>query len=194
MRPYETVVVLTNDLVSEQKALLERFTSVITTGGGKIDASHDWGNRRLAYPIKKQGEGHYYLLEYEAEPAVVSELERTLRITDGVLRYMSVQQAHTGLPKPRPREERERGDVPLHEMRGGPGGYRPRRDYGESQPATARPDAAPSQSAPAATPTAAPSSPGAAAAAPSAEPKPEGGSAGETGAAPASPEGVKNDE
>ena len=108
-----------------------------------MDGSHDWGSRKLAYPIKKQGEGHYYLLEYNAEPAVVSELERTLRITEGVLRYMSVQQGHTGLPKPRVRESErgERGDVPLHEMRGGgPGGYRPRgSEYGGGRPAADRP-------------------------------------------------------
>ena len=160
MRPYETLLVLTNDLVSEQQALLERFTGVITSGGGSIDASHDWGSRKLAYPIKKQAEGRYYLLEYKAEPAIVSELERTLRITDGVLRYMSVQQEHTGLPKPRPRET-ERGDVPLHEMRGrGPGGYRPRGEEPSAGDTPAAPAAdAPSAGAPAAEPaaTAAPS-------------------------------------
>ncbi len=189
MRPYETLLVLTNDLVSEQQALLERFAGVITSGGGSIDASHDWGNRKLAYPIKKQAEGHYYLLEYEAEPAIVSELERTLRITDGVLRYMSVQQEHTGLPKPRPRET-ERGDVPLHEMRGrGPGGYRPRREEPAAEAAPAAP-AAPATDAPTAGAAAAePAAPAAAATDTPAADAP-------AGAAPAGDgdQGVKTDE
>ena len=120
MRPYETLIVLSNELGEGQQPLLERLYSVIQSGGGRIDASRDWGNRRLAYPIRRQSDGHYYLLEYQAEPAVVQELERTLRISDGVLRYMSVQQEHTGLPEPKtsaPR--RERGDVPLSELRSG---------------------------------------------------------------------------
>ncbi len=121
MRPYETLIVLSNELGEGQQPLLERLYSVIQSGGGTIDASRDWGNRRLAYPIRRQSDGHYYLLEYQAEPAVVQELERTLRISDGVLRYMSVQQEHTGLPEPKtsaPR--RERDDVPLSELRSGP--------------------------------------------------------------------------
>lgn len=190
MRPYETLLVLTNDLVSEQQALLERFTGVITSGGGSIDASHDWGSRKLAYPIKKQAEGHYYLLEYKAEPAIVSELERTLRITDGVLRYMSVQQEHTGLPKPRPRET-DRGDVPLHEMRGrGPGGYRPRSEERPAEAAPAAPaTAAPTAGAAAAEPAAAPAAPAAAATDKPAADAPAGASPAGDG-----DQGVKTDE
>ncbi len=118
MRPYETLIVLSNELGDGQQALLERLHGVIQAGGGRIDASRDWGNRRLAYPIRRQSDGHYYLIEYQAEPPVVQELERTLRISDGVLRYLSVQQEHTGLPEPKaatPRRERE--DVPLSELR-----------------------------------------------------------------------------
>jgi hypothetical protein len=62
-------------------------------------------------------DGHYFLIEYQAEGDAVAEVERTLRITDGVLRYISVQQEHTGLPQPRQREASRREDVPLSEMR-----------------------------------------------------------------------------
>jgi small subunit ribosomal protein S6 len=116
IRPYETLIVLSNELGENQKSLLERLHQLIRGGGGTLDASHDWGNRRLAYTISKQTDAHYFLLEYQAEPPVVAEIERTLRITDGVLRYVSLQQEHTGLPQPRPREAREH--VPLYEMRG----------------------------------------------------------------------------
>lgn len=134
MRPYETMVVLSTSLGAEMQALIERLHGVITTRGGTIDASHDWGQRRLAYQIEKQSDGHYFLIEYSAEPDAVSELERSLRITDGVLRYLTVQQEHTGLPKPRERET-PRADTPLHEMRS-PGSPPPR--VGEAPAETAR--------------------------------------------------------
>ena len=116
MRPYETVILLSNELGENKKTLLERLQQLIRQGGGSLDASHDWGNRKLAYGIGKQHDAHYFLLEYQADGPTVAEIERTLRITDGVLRYMSLQQEHTGLPQPRPREAREH--TPLYEMRG----------------------------------------------------------------------------
>jgi ribosomal protein S6 len=82
-----------------------------------VDASHDWGAKKLAHPIHKQTDGRYFLIEYQAEGDAVAEVERTLRITDGVLRYISVQQEHTGLPQPRAREPYRRDDTPLSEMR-----------------------------------------------------------------------------
>jgi small subunit ribosomal protein S6 len=118
MRPYETMVVLSNQLGDGKKALIDRLENVIRNGGGTVDVSHDWGNRRLAYTIGKNADAHYYLLEYQAEGPVVAEVERTLRISDGVLRYLSLQQDHTGLPPVRTREERPREHVPLYEMRG----------------------------------------------------------------------------
>jgi len=184
MRPYETLVVLSNELAGEMEGLVKRFESLIGDNGGSFETCRDWGNRRLAYPIKKKGDGHYYLFEYAAEPAVVSELERTLRITDGVLRYMSVQQEHTGLPQARPREAPGREDVPFHEMpshghgpRGGGGRPGGERDDARSAAAPARPAAAATEApaaspAPAATGTPAQASPAPAgeAAAPAAEP------------------------
>jgi small subunit ribosomal protein S6 len=117
MRPYETLVVLRTDLGEEAAKLLTRFETVIANQGGSIDEKRDWGVRDLAYPIGKQKQGHYHLLEYQAEPQTVKELERNLRIVEGVLRFVSVQQEHTGLPEPRVREEYHRRDTPLHEMR-----------------------------------------------------------------------------
>jgi small subunit ribosomal protein S6 len=119
MRPYETLVVLRTDLGEEAAKLLTRFETVIASQGGTIDEKRDWGVRDLAYPIGKQKQGHYHLLEYQAEPQTVKELERNLRIVEGVLRFVSVQQEHTGLPEPRQREhyDRDRRDTPLHEMR-----------------------------------------------------------------------------
>ncbi len=118
MRPYETLVVLRTDLGDEATKLLARFEAVIANEGGSIDEKRDWGVRDLAYPIGKQKQGHYHLLEYQASPTTVKELERNLRIVEGVLRFVSVQQEHTGLPEPRVREQyHDRRDTPMHEMR-----------------------------------------------------------------------------
>lgn len=117
MRPYETLVVLSTNLGEEGSQLLSRFESVIRNEGGTIDENRDWGVRDLAYPIGKQKQGHFWLIEYQAEPTLVKELERNLRISEGVLRFVSVQQEHTGLPEPRVREQYDRRDVPLSEMR-----------------------------------------------------------------------------
>ena len=153
MRPYETLVVLSNELGENKKALVERLEQVIRNHGGTVEANHDWGNRRLAYTIGKHNDGHYFLLEYQAEGAAVAEVERTLRISDGVLRYLSLQQEHTGLPQVRPRETTSRDSVPLYELRGrGEGGGRrreaeeegetrvPEREEGGSEPAPAAGD------------------------------------------------------
>ena len=117
MRPYETLVILRTDLGDDAARLLTRFETVIANEGGSVDEKRDWGVRDLAYPISKQKQGHYHLFEYQGEPNVVKELERNLRIVEGVLRYVSVQQDHTGLPEPRVREHYDRREAPLSDMR-----------------------------------------------------------------------------
>jgi small subunit ribosomal protein S6 len=167
MRPYETLVVLSSSLGSEQQPLIKKLEDLIKSSGGTLDESRDWGSKKLAYQIQKQSDGHYYLIEYQAEGDLVSELERTLRITDGVLRFSTVQQEHTGLPEPRQREMPRR-DVPLSEMRGdrGPRPDGPRRDAPNGPPPAADPAATPAPEATAAPepePAAAPEAPAAAA-------------------------------
>jgi small subunit ribosomal protein S6 len=111
------LIVLSPTLGGETQPLIDRVQEVVRSRGGQIDASHDWGSKKLAHPIQKQTDGRYFLIEYQAEGDAVAEVERTLRITDGVLRYITVQQEHTGLPQPRVRESYRREDTPLSEMR-----------------------------------------------------------------------------
>jgi small subunit ribosomal protein S6 len=155
MRPYETLVVLSSSLGSEQKPLITKFEDLVKSLGGTLDETRDWGSKRLAYQIRKQSDGHFYLIEYQADGDVVAELERNLRITDGVLRYVTVQQEHTGLPEPREREMPRR-DEPLSEMRGDRDPGRP----GPAGPAAATAPAAdaPSAAAPSPATTEAPAS------------------------------------
>ena len=72
------------------QALVEKFKALIAANG-TVDGVDEWGKRRLAYPINDETEGHYVLVEYTAEPSFPAELDRVGRITDGVLRLMTVK-------------------------------------------------------------------------------------------------------
>ncbi|MER6329075.1 30S ribosomal protein S6 [Streptomyces sp. NPDC014983] len=87
MRHYEVMVILDPDL--EERAvspLIETFMSVVRDGGGKVEKVDTWGRRRLAYEIKKKPEGIYSVIDLQAEPAVVKELDRQMNLNESVLR------------------------------------------------------------------------------------------------------------
>jgi small subunit ribosomal protein S6 len=69
---------------------VERITKVVAEGGGTVQSIDRWGRKRLAYPIAKQQEGYYVVVEFTAEPSVIAELERTLHLADEVLRFKVV--------------------------------------------------------------------------------------------------------
>lgn len=91
MSTYETLfitnIALNND---EQVALTEKFTELIEKEGGKVTKLDQWGKRVFAYPINKMTEGYYTCVEYTGTGAVVSELERKMKINDNILRQMTV--------------------------------------------------------------------------------------------------------
>ena len=92
MRSYECMVIADPALDEDQlSALVQRLSGIITTAGGSIEKADNWGKRRLAYPIDGKGEGQYVLLQFQAEHAATQELERIMRITDGVVRYLLVR-------------------------------------------------------------------------------------------------------
>jgi len=89
---YELIYVLQPDL--DEVALAaqnERIQQVITANGGRVASSELMGRRTLAYPIKRRKEGYYMLVKATFTPAVIKELERSLRISEDVLRYMMVR-------------------------------------------------------------------------------------------------------
>ncbi len=91
MRPYETLMVLHPDLPEAQvRETIDRARRLIAEAGGHVHAMQEWGMRELAYPIRKLGRGYYVLAEYAATAEIVRELERTLKIADEVLRFISV--------------------------------------------------------------------------------------------------------
>ena len=73
------------------KEYIERLKKVVEEQGGTVAHLEEWGLKDLAYRIRKQMKGYYTLLQYHSTARAVEELERTLRLTDGVLRYLTVR-------------------------------------------------------------------------------------------------------
>ncbi|WP_374590752.1 30S ribosomal protein S6 [Aquabacterium sp.] len=98
MRHYEIVLLIHPDQSEQVPAMLERYKSLITTGGGKVHRIEDWGRRQLAYLINKLAKAHYLLLNIECSKETLAELETGFRFNDAVLRHLTVQKskAETG--------------------------------------------------------------------------------------------------
>ena len=89
---YETLMLLSPELAEEaRKAMVETFSGIITGEGGQIALVDDWGMRTLAYPVRKQMRGYYVRLEYSGPGPIVAELERNIRITDGIFKFVTVR-------------------------------------------------------------------------------------------------------
>ena len=93
MRHYEIVLLIHPDQSEQVPAMLERYKSLVTTGGGKVHRVEDWGRRQLAYMIQKLVKAHYLCLNIECTSAVLGELETGFRFNDAVLRHMTVSKA-----------------------------------------------------------------------------------------------------
>jgi len=92
MQRYETLFILHPDVPEAQlRETIDRTRKLIESMSGNVHEIHDWGLRELAYPIEKQTRGNYVLAQYEATSDVVNELERTMKLSDEVLRFVSVR-------------------------------------------------------------------------------------------------------
>ncbi|MCT4584756.1 30S ribosomal protein S6 [Peptostreptococcaceae bacterium AGR-M142] len=90
MRKYELMYILKTNMEDEAKEAVVNKVKSIIDAEGKVEKVDVWGNKKLAYEIKKVKEGYYVLVNFEAAVDVPKEIERNLRITEGVLRYMIV--------------------------------------------------------------------------------------------------------
>ena len=89
---YENVFIARQDISGAQvDALADGFTQLIGEQGGEIKKREYWGLRNLAYRMKKNRKGHYVLFNIESPPAAIAELERTMRINEDVLRYLTLR-------------------------------------------------------------------------------------------------------
>lgn len=119
MRSYEAMIAYHPEAGEAGiRDLLERARTVIAASGGEVSQVVDWGPRELAYRIDKQRRALYYVIEFKGTGATVAELERNLRISDRVLRYITVQVDPNRPPLEPPRSRRE-GPAPGEEASAG---------------------------------------------------------------------------
>jgi len=128
---YETLFVVHPEKGPRIKEFIEKFKKVIEGQDGSVTNIDEWGARDLAYRIEKQARGYYTLLRYNATGKAVDELERNLKLTDGILRYLTVRAdpdtptISPSAPRPYVDDPRRGGDDPRR------GGDDPRRGSDE---------------------------------------------------------------
>ncbi|MGE0723864.1 MAG: 30S ribosomal protein S6 [Alphaproteobacteria bacterium] len=118
---YENVFIARQDIAANQvDALADQFTALIAENGGQVLKREYWGLRNISYRIRKNRKGHYVLLNIEAPAAAVTEMERTMRINEDVLRYLTVRV-----------DALEEGPSAMMQAKGRDERDRPRRDRGD---------------------------------------------------------------
>ena len=91
MNKYELMYILVNSVSDEEKdAMIEKINALITKNGGVVESVEKMGNKKLAYELNKKHEGYYVLVNFSADSAVPAVISNTLRITEGVLRFIVV--------------------------------------------------------------------------------------------------------
>ncbi len=92
MALYEHIFLARQDVTSQQvDALVAQFTEVVTANGGTVAKTEYWGVKSLAFRIKKNRKAHYTLMNLDAPPAAIAELERLQGINEDVLRFITVR-------------------------------------------------------------------------------------------------------
>jgi small subunit ribosomal protein S6 len=128
---YESVFIARPDISAAQvEALTESLTAITSENGGSVTKNEYWGLKTLTYRIKKNRKGHYSLLNLDAPPAAIKELERNMLINEDILRFMtirvdeleaepSIMMRNKGARDDRPRRD-GRDDRPRRDDRGRP--------------------------------------------------------------------------
>lgn len=89
MNKYEVLYIITPELEEEAtKAVVEKFSGIVTANGGQVESVDEWGKRRLAYPIDYKTEGYYVLMTFVSAPEFPKELERNYKNDESILRYL----------------------------------------------------------------------------------------------------------
>lgn len=99
MRRYELMLILRPDVADDKaQSVIDRTTRQLVAGGGQIVKVAPWGRRRLAYQIDRYREGSYHIVLFEAPPEAIAEMERTLQITEEVLRHLVTRDERPARP------------------------------------------------------------------------------------------------
>jgi small subunit ribosomal protein S6 len=92
VRKYEVMFIVKPLEEEATNAVIAKFETLITNNGGTIDKIDRWGKRRLAYEIKDFIDGFYVLLYFSAEPKVIKELDRVMKLTEEILKHMIIRE------------------------------------------------------------------------------------------------------
>lgn len=103
MTHYETLFIIHPEKGGRVKEFVDKFSKVVEGLDGTVSQVDEWGIRDLAYRIDKQARGFYTLMRYRSSSGAVEELERNMRLTDGVLRYLTVRLEDEIEIKPQPK-------------------------------------------------------------------------------------------
>lgn len=91
MKRYETVFIADPDITEDLRVqLFEKVKTLITAEGGVLLEFDDWGNKKLAYEIRKKTRGYYVKLDYCGEGTLVKEMERSFKIDERILRFLTI--------------------------------------------------------------------------------------------------------
>jgi len=89
MRNYELVFIVHPELdENATQEVVDKVTNWISGNGGKVEKVEPWGKRKLAYEIRKQKDGQYFLIQAQMDPSSVKELERNIRYLESILRHL----------------------------------------------------------------------------------------------------------
>lgn len=92
MKKYEVIFIVKPAEEEATNAVIAKFENLIKNNGGEVEKIDRWGKKRLAYEIKDFVDGYYCIFNFSAEPPVVAELDRVMKITDEILKHMIVKE------------------------------------------------------------------------------------------------------
>ncbi len=92
MTKYEIMFIVKTTMETDKiKKTVESMKKIVTDGKGKVVEAKEMGERKLAYPIKKELNGYYYVLKVEASPEVISEFDRKAQLSENILRHLIIK-------------------------------------------------------------------------------------------------------
>ncbi len=120
MRHYEVVILVHPDQSEQVPAMIDRYRSMIETGGGNIHRLEDWGRRLLTYPINKAHKAHYFLMNIECSQDTLAQLNNAFRFNDAVIRDLVISRPKADtepsfLAKSKEEQEEKDKQKALHE-------------------------------------------------------------------------------
>ena len=109
---YDLVLLLDSNAPDDQRSKIRSDVEGMITKAGEIVSKHDWGVRPTAYEIRHKADADYHLLQFHGQASLLEDLQRTLRITDGVTRFRIIKLAPGTPPPPDGRPERVPAEAP----------------------------------------------------------------------------------